>query len=123
MVRDVRFITLNSSYRELQEMLVTSYLKTLALVESRGERGTLLENMSSLSLLLDCSSPVGSNINSIVKSFIISDSLTAVELRLFCKQIIIPMFFFGCSFPDTLWQIVCFDWRKSDPRHFWFQFD
>lgn len=37
MVRDVRFITLNSSYRELQEMLVTSYLKTLALVESRGE--------------------------------------------------------------------------------------
>ncbi|XP_075877499.1 chloride channel protein 2-like isoform X2 [Nelusetta ayraudi] len=35
MVRDVRFITLNSSYRELQEMLVTSYLKTLALVESR----------------------------------------------------------------------------------------
>lgn len=50
MVRDVRFITLNSSYRELQEMLVTSYLKTLALVESRGERGTPGETMLSLSL-------------------------------------------------------------------------
>ncbi|XP_070829650.1 chloride channel protein 2a isoform X3 [Chaetodon trifascialis] len=35
MVRDVRFITLNSSYRELQEMLLTGQLKTLALVESR----------------------------------------------------------------------------------------
>lgn len=38
MVRDVRFITLNSSYRELQEMLLTGQLKTLALVESRGEK-------------------------------------------------------------------------------------
>lgn len=37
MVRDVRYITLTSSYRELQEMLLTSQLKTLALVESRGE--------------------------------------------------------------------------------------
>lgn len=37
MVRDVRYITLNSSYRELQEMLLTGQLKTLALVESRGE--------------------------------------------------------------------------------------
>ena len=36
MVRDVRFITLNSSYRDLQEMLLTGQLKTLALVESRG---------------------------------------------------------------------------------------
>lgn len=36
MVRDVRFITLNSTYRDLQEMLLTSHLKTLALVESRG---------------------------------------------------------------------------------------
>ncbi|XP_068604994.1 chloride channel protein 2-like [Brachionichthys hirsutus] len=35
MVRDVRYITLNSSYRELQEMLLTGQLKTLALVESR----------------------------------------------------------------------------------------
>ncbi|KAM9790531.1 chloride channel protein 2-like isoform 1-T1 [Syngnathus typhle] len=35
MVRDVRFITLTSSYRELQEMLLTGQLKTLALVESR----------------------------------------------------------------------------------------
>ncbi|KAM3603861.1 uncharacterized protein V6R79_003133 [Siganus canaliculatus] len=34
MVRDVRYITLNSSYRELQEMLLTGQLKTLALVES-----------------------------------------------------------------------------------------
>lgn len=36
MVRDVRYITLNSSYRDLQEMLLTGQLKTLALVESRG---------------------------------------------------------------------------------------
>ncbi|XP_035811173.1 chloride channel protein 2a isoform X3 [Amphiprion ocellaris] len=35
MVRDVRFITLNSTYRDLQEMLLTGQLKTLALVESR----------------------------------------------------------------------------------------
>ncbi|XP_077579983.1 chloride channel protein 2a [Stigmatopora nigra] len=35
MVRDVRFITLTSSYRELQEMLLTGQLKTLALVDSR----------------------------------------------------------------------------------------
>uniref|UniRef100_A0A672JBJ1 Chloride channel, voltage-sensitive 2a n=1 Tax=Salarias fasciatus TaxID=181472 RepID=A0A672JBJ1_SALFA len=35
MVRDVRFITLTSSYRELQEMLLTGQLRTLALVESR----------------------------------------------------------------------------------------
>ncbi|XP_077412570.1 chloride channel protein 2a isoform X4 [Vanacampus margaritifer] len=35
MVRDVRFITLTSSYRELQEMLLSGQLKTLALVESR----------------------------------------------------------------------------------------
>nr|XP_057923240.1 chloride channel protein 2a isoform X3 [Doryrhamphus excisus] len=34
MVRDVRYITLTSSYRELQEMLLTGQLKTLALVES-----------------------------------------------------------------------------------------
>lgn len=35
MVRDVRYITLNSSYRDLREMLLTGQLKTLALVESR----------------------------------------------------------------------------------------
>uniref|UniRef100_A0A8C5E0P9 Chloride channel protein 2 n=1 Tax=Gouania willdenowi TaxID=441366 RepID=A0A8C5E0P9_GOUWI len=35
MVRDVRYITLNSSYRDLQEMLLTGQLRTLALVESR----------------------------------------------------------------------------------------
>uniref|UniRef100_A0AAQ4PGR6 Chloride channel, voltage-sensitive 2a n=1 Tax=Gasterosteus aculeatus aculeatus TaxID=481459 RepID=A0AAQ4PGR6_GASAC len=35
MVRDVRYITLTSCYRDLQEMLVTAQLKTLALVESR----------------------------------------------------------------------------------------
>uniref|UniRef100_A0A8D3C0Z8 Chloride channel protein 2 n=1 Tax=Scophthalmus maximus TaxID=52904 RepID=A0A8D3C0Z8_SCOMX len=35
MVRDVRYITLTSSYRDLQEMLLTAQLKTLALVESR----------------------------------------------------------------------------------------
>lgn len=37
MVRDVRYITLSSSYRDLQEALVTGQLKTLALVESKGE--------------------------------------------------------------------------------------
>ncbi|KAG1969298.1 chloride channel protein 2a isoform X2 [Pimephales promelas] len=35
MVRDVRYITLSSSYRDLQEALVTGHLKTLALVESK----------------------------------------------------------------------------------------
>ncbi|CAK6966874.1 chloride channel protein 2a isoform X2 [Scomber scombrus] len=35
MVRDVRYITLTSSYRNLREMLLTAQLKTLALVESR----------------------------------------------------------------------------------------
>uniref|UniRef100_A0A8C2ZMG7 Chloride channel protein 2 n=1 Tax=Cyclopterus lumpus TaxID=8103 RepID=A0A8C2ZMG7_CYCLU len=35
MVRDVRYITLTSCYRDLQEMLLTGQLKTLALVESR----------------------------------------------------------------------------------------
>ncbi|KAM9719509.1 chloride channel protein 2a isoform 2-T2 [Menidia menidia] len=35
MVRDVSYITLNSSYRDLQEMLLTGQLKTLALVECR----------------------------------------------------------------------------------------
>uniref|UniRef100_A0A8C7IZS2 Chloride voltage-gated channel 2 n=1 Tax=Oncorhynchus kisutch TaxID=8019 RepID=A0A8C7IZS2_ONCKI len=34
MVRDVRYITLSSSYREVQEVLMTGQLKTLALVES-----------------------------------------------------------------------------------------
>ncbi|XP_068558005.1 chloride channel protein 2a isoform X2 [Cebidichthys violaceus] len=34
MVRDVRYITLNSCYRDLQEMMLTGQLKTLALVES-----------------------------------------------------------------------------------------
>uniref|UniRef100_A0A4W6DNC3 Chloride channel protein 2 n=1 Tax=Lates calcarifer TaxID=8187 RepID=A0A4W6DNC3_LATCA len=42
MVRDVRYITLNSSYRDLQEMLLTGQLKTLALVESRGEYSMIL---------------------------------------------------------------------------------
>lgn len=52
MVRDVRFITLHSSYRELQEMLVTSYLKTLALVESRGEGGTLVFMVTAFGFLI-----------------------------------------------------------------------
>ncbi|KAK9539236.1 hypothetical protein VZT92_004354 [Zoarces viviparus] len=34
MVRDVRYITLHSCYRDLQEMILTGQLKTLALVES-----------------------------------------------------------------------------------------
>uniref|UniRef100_A0A4W5R5N5 Chloride voltage-gated channel 2 n=1 Tax=Hucho hucho TaxID=62062 RepID=A0A4W5R5N5_9TELE len=34
MVRDVRYITLSSSYRDVQEVLLTGQLKTLALVES-----------------------------------------------------------------------------------------
>ena len=37
MVRDVRYITLSSTYRDLQEVLLTGQLKTLALVESTGE--------------------------------------------------------------------------------------
>uniref|UniRef100_A0A8B9LNE8 Chloride channel, voltage-sensitive 2a n=1 Tax=Astyanax mexicanus TaxID=7994 RepID=A0A8B9LNE8_ASTMX len=35
MVREVRYITLSSTYRDLQEALLTGQLKTLALVESR----------------------------------------------------------------------------------------
>uniref|UniRef100_A0A8C7LN33 Chloride voltage-gated channel 2 n=1 Tax=Oncorhynchus kisutch TaxID=8019 RepID=A0A8C7LN33_ONCKI len=35
MVRDVRYITLSSSYRDVQEVLLIGQLKTLALVESR----------------------------------------------------------------------------------------
>ncbi|XP_066508456.1 chloride channel protein 2-like [Hoplias malabaricus] len=35
MVRDVRYITLSSTYRDLQEALMAGHLKTLALVESR----------------------------------------------------------------------------------------
>uniref|UniRef100_A0A8C7LWJ7 Chloride voltage-gated channel 2 n=1 Tax=Oncorhynchus kisutch TaxID=8019 RepID=A0A8C7LWJ7_ONCKI len=37
MVRDVRYITLSSSYRDVQEVLLIGQLKTLALVESRGK--------------------------------------------------------------------------------------
>uniref|UniRef100_A0A4W5RGX5 Chloride voltage-gated channel 2 n=1 Tax=Hucho hucho TaxID=62062 RepID=A0A4W5RGX5_9TELE len=37
MVRDVRYITLSSSYRDVQEVLLTGQLKTLALVESTGK--------------------------------------------------------------------------------------
>lgn len=36
MVRDVRYITLSSTYRDVQEALMTGQLKTLALVESKG---------------------------------------------------------------------------------------
>ncbi|XP_034469997.1 chloride channel protein 2a isoform X2 [Hippoglossus hippoglossus] len=49
MVRDVRFITLNSCYRDLQEMLLTGQLKTLALVESR-ESMILLGSIERLQL-------------------------------------------------------------------------
>ncbi|XP_069013448.1 chloride channel protein 2-like isoform X2 [Embiotoca jacksoni] len=49
MVRDVRFITLNSTYRDLQEMLLTGQLKTLALVESR-ESMILLGSIERLQL-------------------------------------------------------------------------
>lgn len=40
MVRDVRYITLNCCYRDLQNVLMTGHLKTLALVESAGEAPT-----------------------------------------------------------------------------------
>lgn len=40
MVRDVRYITLNCCYRDLQNVLLTGHLKTLALVESAGETQT-----------------------------------------------------------------------------------
>ncbi|CAB1442510.1 unnamed protein product [Pleuronectes platessa] len=49
MVRDVRFITLNSCYRDLQEMMLTAQLKTLALVESR-ESMILLGSIERLQL-------------------------------------------------------------------------
>ncbi|KAK5859977.1 hypothetical protein PBY51_021490 [Eleginops maclovinus] len=49
MVRDVRYITLNSCYRDLQEMLLTGQLKTLALVESR-ESMILLGSIERLQL-------------------------------------------------------------------------
>lgn len=39
MVRDVRYITLNCCYRDLQSVLMVGHLKTLALVESAGELG------------------------------------------------------------------------------------
>lgn len=52
MVRDVRYITLNSSYRDLQEMLMTGQLKTLALVESRGKSIHSMGMSSSLCLCL-----------------------------------------------------------------------
>lgn len=39
MVRDVRYITLNCCYRDLQNVLMVGHLKTLALVESAGEPG------------------------------------------------------------------------------------
>ena len=42
MVRDVRHITLSSTYRDLQEALLAGHLKTLALVESRGEMAAVL---------------------------------------------------------------------------------
>ncbi|XP_042563273.1 chloride channel protein 2-like, partial [Clupea harengus] len=34
MVRDVRYVTLNSTYRDLHDVLLSGHLKTLALVES-----------------------------------------------------------------------------------------
>lgn len=46
MVRDVRHITLSSTYRDLQEALMSGQLKTLALVESTGE--TVLTKWSHL---------------------------------------------------------------------------
>ncbi|XP_055007988.1 chloride channel protein 2a [Boleophthalmus pectinirostris] len=49
MVRDVRYITLSSTYRDLQEMLQTGQLKTLALVESR-ESMILLGSIERLQL-------------------------------------------------------------------------
>ncbi|XP_074544465.1 chloride channel protein 2a isoform X3 [Halichoeres trimaculatus] len=49
MVRDVRFITLSASYRDLQEVLLTGQLKTLALVESR-ESMILLGSIERLQL-------------------------------------------------------------------------
>ncbi|XP_056598784.1 chloride channel protein 2a isoform X3 [Triplophysa dalaica] len=53
MVRDVRFITFSSSYRDLQEALVTGQLKTLALVESKESMILLgsIERSQLLSLL------------------------------------------------------------------------
>uniref|UniRef100_A0AAV2JPN7 Chloride channel protein n=1 Tax=Knipowitschia caucasica TaxID=637954 RepID=A0AAV2JPN7_KNICA len=49
MVRDLRYVTLSSTYRDLQEMLQTGQLKTLALVESR-ESMILLGSIERLQL-------------------------------------------------------------------------
>lgn len=54
MVRDVRYITLSSSYRDLQEALVTGQLKTLALVESKGETCIKYLNILHKKLLSSC---------------------------------------------------------------------
>ncbi|XP_077078728.1 chloride channel protein 2a isoform X3 [Siphateles boraxobius] len=54
MVRDVRYITLSSSYRDLQEALVTGQLKTLALVESKATPLCLSHFSLSLSFPLCC---------------------------------------------------------------------
>lgn len=40
MVRDLRYITLSSTYRDVQEALMIGQLRTLALVESKGESAT-----------------------------------------------------------------------------------
>lgn len=52
MVRDVRYITLNCCYRDLQNVLMVGHLKTLALVESAGETDSTPGELIHLSLAL-----------------------------------------------------------------------
>lgn len=52
MVRDVRYITLNCCYRDLQNVLMVGHLKTLALVESAGETHSTPGELIHLSLAL-----------------------------------------------------------------------
>lgn len=46
MVRDVRYITLSSTYRDVQEALLSGQLRTLALVESKGKTTCVQECLS-----------------------------------------------------------------------------
>uniref|UniRef100_A0A3P8SE11 Chloride channel protein 2 n=1 Tax=Amphiprion percula TaxID=161767 RepID=A0A3P8SE11_AMPPE len=68
MVRDVRFITLNSTYRDLQEMLLTGQLKTLALVESRGNIVCIYSSLLLGTEESSSFSPVVSNVQLPLKS-------------------------------------------------------
>lgn len=64
MVRDVRYITLNCCYRDLQNVLIAGHLKTLALVESAGEAdsGSLLTWIEEPHICTDLPCQLGANL-------------------------------------------------------------